>query len=123
MSYLYTMGNSCRLLMLFLIVLSCSCGDRKVELSESHLPYKDKKETEKDSCCKDDQKDCCKKPEKSETSEIKCPKCGHKEIEKLPTEVCQLFYNCKKCGFEMHPKDGDCCVFCSYGDHKCPSKQ
>ena len=68
-------------------------------------------------------KDCCKKPERSVTSEITCPKCGHKKIEKLPTEVCQLFYKCEKCGLEMHPKDGDCCVFCSYGDHKCPSMQ
>lgn len=99
-------------------------GEKKTaELSEAYLIYREEKEKDQESCCKEDKKDCCKKPEKSGTSEITCPKCGHKEIEKLPTEVCQLFYSCKKCGYEMHPKDGDCCVFCSYGDHKCPSKQ
>lgn len=59
----------------------------------------------------------------STTSEITCPNCGHKKVELLPTEVCQLAYTCEKCQNVLHPKDGDCCVFCSYGDHKCPSKQ
>ena len=56
-------------------------------------------------------------------SEITCPKCGHKSIEVLPTEVCQIKYTCKSCSAVLYPKDGDCCVFCTYGDHKCPSKQ
>jgi len=97
--------------------------EKTAELSEAYLTYREEKEKDQESCCKEDKKDCCEKPEKSGTSEVTCPKCGHKKIEKLPTEVCQLFYKCEKCGFEMHPKDGDCCVFCSYGDHKCPSKQ
>ncbi|TNE55844.1 MAG: hypothetical protein EP338_03075 [Bacteroidetes bacterium] len=56
-------------------------------------------------------------------SEITCPKCGHREREKLPTEVCVIKYNCKKCGIELTPKKEDCCVFCTYGTHKCPSMQ
>lgn len=59
----------------------------------------------------------------SDMSKITCPECGHEAIEKLPTEVCQLKYECKKCKTELWPKEGDCCVFCSYGTHKCPSKQ
>jgi hypothetical protein len=60
---------------------------------------------------------------KSKTSTITCPKCGFKKSESLPTEVCQLVYVCTKCGNEMHPQNGDCCVFCTYGDQKCPSRQ
>lgn len=97
--------------------------EKTAELSEAYLTYRQEKEKDQESCCKEDKKDCCEKPEKSGTSEVTCPKCGHKKVEKLPTEVCQLLYKCEKCGHEMHPKDGDCCVFCSYGDHKCPSKQ
>lgn len=61
--------------------------------------------------------------EYTETSEITCPKCGYSKTETLPTEVCQIKYTCTKCKAELSPKDGDCCVYCSYGTHKCPSKQ
>ena len=27
------------------------------------------------------------------------------------------------CGEMLKPRDGDCCVFCSYADTPCPSKQ
>jgi hypothetical protein len=59
----------------------------------------------------------------SEVSQITCPSCGFKKIETMPTDICLLTYTCTKCGKEMHPRNGDCCVFCTYGDHKCPSKQ
>ncbi len=97
--------------------------EKTEELSQAYMEYREEKEKNMESCCKEDKKDCCKKPEISTTSEITCPKCGHKKVETLPTEVCQLAYTCESCKTVMHPKDGDCCVFCSYGDHKCPSKQ
>lgn len=59
---------------------------------------------------------------KNET-EITCPKCGFKKTEIMPTEVCQIKYTCTKCKAELFPKKGDCCVFCTYGKHKCPSMQ
>jgi DNA-directed RNA polymerase subunit RPC12/RpoP len=61
--------------------------------------------------------------EKSLYSEITCPKCGHKKMEKMPTDVCVITYTCEKCKADLHPKDGDCCVFCTYGTNKCPSKE
>ena len=61
--------------------------------------------------------------ESSLTSEITCPKCGHKKMETLPTNVCLLKYTCEKCNADLFPKGEDCCVFCSYGSKKCPSKQ
>ncbi|MEE8588296.1 MAG: GDCCVxC domain-containing (seleno)protein [Sulfurimonadaceae bacterium] len=56
-------------------------------------------------------------------SEITCPKCGHKKIETMPTDSCQWFYECGNCHTLLKPKEGDCCVFCSYGSVKCPSIQ
>jgi hypothetical protein len=56
-------------------------------------------------------------------STITCPFCGHKSAEEMPTNACQFFYDCKGCGMLLKPKDGDCCVFCSYGDVPCPPIQ
>lgn len=56
-------------------------------------------------------------------SEITCPKCGYKKIEEMPTEACQFFYECENCKTVLKPKDGDCCVYCSYGSLDCPSIQ
>lgn len=106
------------------VIVSKYIGEEKtIKLAEAYMKYRDGIEANQESCCEEDKKDCYEKPEKSGTSEITCPKCGHKKVEVLPTEVCQLVYKCEKCGENMHPKDGDCCVFCTYGDHKCPSKQ
>ena len=54
---------------------------------------------------------------------IKCPECGFKKEELMPINSCQFFYECTNCGTVLKPKKGDCCVFCSYGSKKCPSKQ
>jgi len=56
-------------------------------------------------------------------SVIKCPQCGFKKEETMPTDSCQYFYECAHCGARLKPKEGDCCVFCSYGTVKCPPKQ
>ena len=56
-------------------------------------------------------------------STVTCPTCGHQEGELMPEDACQYFYKCKACGVVMRPIKGDCCVFCSYGDVKCPTAQ
>lgn len=56
-------------------------------------------------------------------SEITCPICGHKKVEIMPTDACRFFYACEKCKTTLKPKEGDCCVFCSYGTVACPPKQ
>lgn len=78
-------------------------------------------ETDKDSCCIKNNQESSNKP--SVISEITCPKCGYKKMETLPTDVCVIKYTCDSCSTVSYSKDGDCCVFCSYGTHKCPSKQ
>jgi hypothetical protein len=56
-------------------------------------------------------------------STITCPNCGFKKTEVMSLNSCQFFYECSKCKSILKPKKGDCCVFCSYGDAKCPPVQ
>lgn len=56
-------------------------------------------------------------------STLTCPECGHQALETMPTDACQYYYDCKGCGAALKPKHGDCCVYCSYGDVKCPPMQ
>jgi hypothetical protein len=79
------------------------------------------KSISKDSCCAQDTIN--KKAVIAMQTEITCPHCGYKKTETMPTDVCVIKYNCKKCQTELRPKHGDCCVFCTYGTHKCPSMQ
>jgi len=41
----------------------------------------------------------------------------------MPTDACVFFYDCPACKTKMKPKEGDCCVFCSYGSVSCPPVQ
>jgi hypothetical protein len=54
---------------------------------------------------------------------LTCPNCGYKKTEIMPTDACQFFYECENCKAVLRPKQGDCCVYCSYGTVKCPSIQ
>lgn len=54
---------------------------------------------------------------------LTCPVCGHQELLLMPTDACQWFYECTSCQSLLKPKQGDCCVFCSYGSVPCPPIQ
>jgi hypothetical protein len=56
-------------------------------------------------------------------STITCPECGYIKAEIMPTDACQWFYECAGCHALLRPKQGDCCVFCSYGSVPCPPIQ
>lgn len=56
-------------------------------------------------------------------SRITRPQCGHQEQEIMPEHSCQYYYDCKMCHALLTPKQGDCRVFCSYGDMPCPPAQ
>ncbi len=56
-------------------------------------------------------------------SVITCPVSGNKQEETMPVDACQFFYECKNCKTMIKPKEGDCCVYCSYGTVVCPPKQ
>ena len=55
------------------------------------------------------------------TSIITCPECGFKKEKIMPVDSCLFFYECEYCKTILKPKEGDCCVFCSYGSVPCPS--
>jgi hypothetical protein len=57
------------------------------------------------------------------TATITCPACGAASRAEMPTDACQFFWDCPTCGAVIRPKEGDCCVFCSYADHPCPPIQ
>jgi len=54
---------------------------------------------------------------------ITCPHCTTAKPETMPTDACRFFYECTGCGAVLRPKQGDCCVFCSYGSVPCPPIQ
>lgn len=56
-------------------------------------------------------------------STITCPVCHYQETLEMPEDACQFFYECPNCHTLLKPKEGDCCVFCSYGDVPCPPIQ
>ncbi|MGU7776083.1 GDCCVxC domain-containing (seleno)protein [Burkholderia sp. MR1-5-21] len=56
-------------------------------------------------------------------SVLTCPHCGFSRQETMPVDTCQFFYECHGCKALLRPRPGDCCVFCSYGSVRCPSKQ
>lgn len=57
------------------------------------------------------------------SSTLTCPQCGHRSRDLMPNDACQYFYDCKGCGALLKPLPGDCCVYCSFGDVKCPPVQ
>jgi hypothetical protein len=56
-------------------------------------------------------------------STITCPECGSQFTETMATDSCRWFYQCAACHTVITPREGDCCVFCSYADVKCPPIQ
>lgn len=53
-------------------------------------------------------------------STLTCPRCGFAQRLVMPTDACLFFHECAGCHELLRPQPGDCCVFCSYGDVKCP---
>ncbi|MEZ5462985.1 GDCCVxC domain-containing (seleno)protein [Dokdonella sp.] len=56
-------------------------------------------------------------------STLTCPECGYQSRDLMPSDACQFFYDCPNCNAFLKPNAGDCCVYCSFGDVKCPPIQ
>lgn len=56
-------------------------------------------------------------------STITCENCGESVTEIMPENSCRFFWECPSCKTVLKPKEGDCCVYCSYADVPCPPKQ
>ena len=52
-----------------------------------------------------------------------CPECGNTEAMEMPLDRCVISQQCNSCQVVIQPKNGDCCIFCSYSDTKCPPMQ
>jgi hypothetical protein len=53
---------------------------------------------------------------------LTCPYCKQKATGVMPDDACVFFFECPHCKTLLRPREGDCCVFCSYGDHQCPPR-
>ena len=53
-------------------------------------------------------------------AELTCPHCEAKQQVEVPTDACLAFHKCEQCGKVVTPKEGECCVVCSWSDTKCP---
>lgn len=62
-------------------------------------------------------------PVLSEVGRLTCPGCGGVSVESVPDNACVHFFECPHCGDMLRPKPGDCCVFCSYSDRRCPPRR
>lgn len=56
-------------------------------------------------------------------SDVSCPECGKNTTVTMPDGACVYFWECPECGSVVKPREGDCCVFCSYGTVACPPVQ
>lgn len=52
--------------------------------------------------------------------ELTCPLCGNKQKMEIPKISCLHSYQCEKCEVIVKAQK-ECCVFCEYGDKKCPT--
>ena len=56
-------------------------------------------------------------------SVITCPLCSSQSEEIMPEESCKFIWECGACGEVSRAEEGDCCVYCSYGETPCPPVQ
>jgi len=56
-------------------------------------------------------------------STVKCPLCGYRREEEMLVNIVHHSYECGNCKAVIKPKEGDCCVYCSYGTIECPPIQ
>jgi hypothetical protein len=54
---------------------------------------------------------------------LTCPVCKHVESMTMPADRCVIAHECRACHTVLKPKAGDCCVFCSFADKRCPFVQ
>jgi len=54
---------------------------------------------------------------------LKCPHCGVEQRATMPVSGKKTAHDCRYCYKTIQAKEGSCCVFCSYGLHKCPESQ
>ena len=47
---------------------------------------------------------------------LTCPNCKYKESEEMHENVFPTKFNCGSCQQTVSIKDGECCIYCQFGD-------
>jgi len=56
-------------------------------------------------------------------NELTCPECGTKQKGEMLEAAYSYAYQCNGCSEIIEKKSDSCCVYCSYGEVRCPSEQ
>ena len=56
-------------------------------------------------------------------NELTCPECGTKQKGEMLEAAYSYAYQCNGCSEIIEKKPDSCCVYCSYGEVRCPSEQ
>lgn len=56
-------------------------------------------------------------------NELTCPECGTQQAAEMLDSGHSYAYQCDGCKEIIEKKEESCCVYCSYGEVKCPSQQ
>jgi hypothetical protein len=54
---------------------------------------------------------------------LTCPDCGSKQNVEMLESGYSYAYQCDSCSEIIEKKHESCCVYCSYGEVKCPEEQ
>ncbi len=54
---------------------------------------------------------------------LDCPKCGNKQKVEMLSLESPHYYQCDSCHEVIQSTNGKCCVYCQYGEVKCPIEQ
>ncbi len=52
-----------------------------------------------------------------------CPECGEKQKVEMSSSENTLIFECCSCKEIIQTTEDECCVYCQYGEVKCPSQQ
>jgi len=56
-------------------------------------------------------------------NKLTCPEClSHQKAEMISMEVSKIF-ECETCKEIIQANEDACCIYCQYGEVKCPSEQ
>jgi phage terminase large subunit GpA-like protein len=54
---------------------------------------------------------------------LSCPECGENQRVDMLDADYSFAYQCNSCNSIIEKKENSCCVYCSYGEVKCPTQQ
>jgi uncharacterized protein (DUF2225 family) len=56
-------------------------------------------------------------------NKLTCPECGAQQKAEMSTMENSRIYECDTCKEIIQANEDECCVYCQYGEVKCPGEQ